>query len=73
MAKAKEASKPEAASRPKAPSQVEVEMLVSRAGDDFAHEPGQIVKFPAADAKRLIEAGQAKAVSKSKRESAETL
>ena len=39
-----------------------VRMLVSRAGANFSQKRGQVVDLPAAEAERLIAAGQAEAV-----------
>ncbi len=38
---------------------MKVELLVSRAGPDGAHNRGEIIDVPADEAARMIEAGQA--------------
>lgn len=46
---------------------MKIKLLIARAGKYFAHNPGEVVEVDDAEAKRLIERGQAEAVKAPKR------
>lgn len=49
---------------------MKVELLVSRAGPEGAHDRGSVIEVSSAEAQRMIEAGQARPVRRSKPEKA---
>lgn len=49
---------------------MKVKLLVSMAGADFAHSPGEIVDLKTAWAERLIASGQAEKIETKKKEKA---
>jgi len=51
---------------------VKVKLLTSRAGNNFAQSMGDVIDVPAAEGKRMIDAGQAQAVRKPAKRPAET-
>ena len=49
---------------------MKIKLLVGRAGRDFSQSPGEVVDVVAAEAQRMIEAGQAVAEGDPKKETA---